>query len=286
MSSSRMMQPALSSPARTRPSSTCSLNATTRSVRLPPFVTGPGPMRMRLPLAPATLRAGGRISAGMISTVQMPLPERAAIEPSDWPQRCAPSPESLMTSTICSCSVSMFFMPRISCPYAREVALRDAEDRCGAGGVDAEVALHAARGFPAGAHRLDDGGGPGHDVAAGEDASHRGGELVVGVDVAALAELQLRGLADDRVGVGADRVHHDVDRELELAALHRQRAAAAGLVGLAELHPDAAQRADIAFAVVQDPDRIGEPVELDALLLSVMELFRARRALGPTAPVD
>ena len=31
-------------------------------------------MRMRLPLAPATLRAGGRISAGMISTVQMPLP--------------------------------------------------------------------------------------------------------------------------------------------------------------------------------------------------------------------
>ena len=34
---------------------------------------------MRLPLAPATLRAGGRISAGMISTVQMPLPMRAAM---------------------------------------------------------------------------------------------------------------------------------------------------------------------------------------------------------------
>ena len=29
---------------------------------------------MRLPLAPATLRAGGRISAGMISSVQTPLP--------------------------------------------------------------------------------------------------------------------------------------------------------------------------------------------------------------------
>jgi hypothetical protein len=36
---------------------------------------------MRLPLAPATLRAGGWISAGMISTVQTPLPMRAAIEP-------------------------------------------------------------------------------------------------------------------------------------------------------------------------------------------------------------
>jgi hypothetical protein len=55
-----------------------------------------------MPLAPATLRAGGWISAGMISTVQMPLPLRAAIAASDWPQRCAPSPESLMTSTMCS----------------------------------------------------------------------------------------------------------------------------------------------------------------------------------------
>ena len=35
---------------------------------------------------------GGRISAGMISTVQMPMPMRAAIEPSDWPQRARPRP--------------------------------------------------------------------------------------------------------------------------------------------------------------------------------------------------
>ena len=35
---------------------------------------------MRMPLAPATLRAGGWISAGMISVVQMPLPMRAAID--------------------------------------------------------------------------------------------------------------------------------------------------------------------------------------------------------------
>ena len=45
------------------------------------------PRRTRLPLAPATLRAGGWISAGMISTVQMPLPDFAAMAASDWPSR-------------------------------------------------------------------------------------------------------------------------------------------------------------------------------------------------------
>jgi hypothetical protein len=104
-----MMQPSASSPAFTRPSSTCSLNATTSFVSSPPFVIAPAPMRMRLPLAPAGLRAGGRISAGMISTVQMPLPIFAAIEPSDWPQRCAPSPESLTISTMCSSSTVTSF---------------------------------------------------------------------------------------------------------------------------------------------------------------------------------
>ena len=64
------------------------------------------PMRMRLPLAPATLRAGGWISAGMISTVHTPLPMRAAIEPKDWPHFCAPSPESLMISMTGSLSVT------------------------------------------------------------------------------------------------------------------------------------------------------------------------------------
>ena len=61
---------------------------------------------MRLPLPPATLRAGGRISAGMISTVHTPLPICEAIAPKVWPQRCAPSPESLTISTMCSLSVT------------------------------------------------------------------------------------------------------------------------------------------------------------------------------------
>jgi hypothetical protein len=71
------------------------------SASSPPFVIWCEPMRMRLPLAPATLRAGGWISAGMISTVHTPLPVRAAIEPNDWPHFCAPSPESLMISITC-----------------------------------------------------------------------------------------------------------------------------------------------------------------------------------------
>ena len=59
------------------------MKATTRSASSPPFVTGREPSRTRLPLAPAMLRAGGWISAGMISTVQTPYPERAAIAASD-----------------------------------------------------------------------------------------------------------------------------------------------------------------------------------------------------------
>ena len=111
MLSSKMMQPGFSSADRTRPSSTCSLKAITRSVVSPPLVTRPAPMRMRLPLAPSTLRAGGRISAGMISVVQMPLPICAAIAPSDWPHFCAPSPESLMISMMCSFSVVTGVVP-------------------------------------------------------------------------------------------------------------------------------------------------------------------------------
>ncbi|OAD23638.1 hypothetical protein THIOM_000525 [Candidatus Thiomargarita nelsonii] len=57
---------------------------------------------MRIPLAPAGDRAGGFISAGIISTVQTPLPILALIVPKVCPAFCAPSPESLTISTICS----------------------------------------------------------------------------------------------------------------------------------------------------------------------------------------
>ena len=55
---------------------------------------------MRLPEAPAGVRAGGSISAGMISTDQTPLPIRAETVPKIRPQVWAPSPESETTSTV------------------------------------------------------------------------------------------------------------------------------------------------------------------------------------------
>src|SRR5436190_2120720 len=321
MLSSRIFAPGLSSPARTRPIRTCSLKATTSSVWSPPLVTRSEPIRIRIPLAPATLRAGGWISAGMISVVQMPLPIRAAIAPSDWPQRCAPSPESLMTSTIASriavraaralatggSSITVSFMVSLRCSCSRrcsgemdagEVVLlaRQAEGRVlgfaalapvdAAAVAQAEVGLHGARGLAARAHRLDHRRRAGDDVAAGVDAGDRGGEVRVGGDVAALVELQARGLAEDRIGIGPDREDDRVGLELERAAGHRQRAPASGGVGLAELHLLAAHRAHVAAGVADQLERAGQPVELDAFLHRVMDLLDARRRLGGAAPVD
>ena len=89
-----------------RPYRTCSLNATTRLARSPMLVIGRDPMRTRMPLAPAGERAGGLISAGMISTVQTPFPILAQTMPNTCPAFWAPSPESLTISTMCSSSVT------------------------------------------------------------------------------------------------------------------------------------------------------------------------------------
>src|ERR1035438_7169029 len=187
MLSSKIVAPGLNSPARTRPSSTCSLNATTRSVSSPPFVTRPRPILIRTPLAPWMLRAGGWISAGMISTVQIPLPSFAAIAPSDWPHRCAPSPESLTTSTMCSLIVAAalalkLFMVSLR-GHARVVVFADVDaellpDAAGAlGQVDdvgiaqPEVRLHLPRRIAPGAHRLD------HGRCAGDRSEEHTSEL-------------------------------------------------------------------------------------------------------------
>ena len=55
-----------------------------------------------MPLAPARDRAGGLISAGIISTVHTPLPPLAHTVAKLCPAFCAPSPESLTISTIAS----------------------------------------------------------------------------------------------------------------------------------------------------------------------------------------
>ena len=62
------------------------------------------------------LQAAG-LRAGMISTVQTPLPIRAAIAASACPQRCAPSPESLMISTICSLKVTAVFWSGVALAF-------------------------------------------------------------------------------------------------------------------------------------------------------------------------
>ena len=143
--------------------------------------------------------------------------------------------------------------------------------------AQAEVGLHGAGGLAAGAHRLDHGGGARDDVAAGPDARDRGREVVVGRDVAPLVEFELRRLAEDRIGVGADREHDHVGLELEFAARHDHRTTASGFVGLAEFHPHAAQRADPVAGVAEDLDRGGQPVEVDPFLLGVMDLLDPRR---------
>jgi hypothetical protein len=58
------------------------------------------PKRTRMPEAPARERAGGLISAGMISTVHTPLPSLAQTVPKVWPAFWAPSPESETISTM------------------------------------------------------------------------------------------------------------------------------------------------------------------------------------------
>ena len=64
------------------------------------LLTGAEPSLMRFPLAPAGSRGGGWTSAGMISTVQTPLPIFALTAPKVCPHFWAPSPESETTSTV------------------------------------------------------------------------------------------------------------------------------------------------------------------------------------------
>ena len=108
-----------------------------------------------------------------------------------------------------------------------------------------QVLVDRAGGLAAGAHGQDHGGGARDDVAAGEDALLRGAQrLRVGHgDVALLVRGEVgRRRLDERVGARADGDDRDVERDLELRALDRDRAAAARVVRLAERHADAARR--------------------------------------------
>src|SRR6516164_8010241 len=125
--------------------------------------------------------------------------------------------------------------PDLPQPRAGAFAELDAEQRMLAadpfGPVDhiaiaqTEIAFHAARRLAARAHCFDDGRGTGDDVAARENAHDRGREIFVDLDIATLLELELRGLPENRIGIGPDGIHHGVAIEFELTALQRQRPA-------------------------------------------------------------
>ncbi len=91
-----------------------------------------------MPLPPGGVRAGGWISAGMISTVQTPLPIFAETAPRIWPHFCAPSPESDTISAVCSRARSTRGSPRRA-PVAAGTATAadDGAELCpGRGGVE------------------------------------------------------------------------------------------------------------------------------------------------------
>src|SRR5699024_10719822 len=151
-----------------------------------------------------------------------------------------------------------------------------------------DVLVDGLGGSLAGAHGLDDGGRAGDGVAAGLDALAAGVAVVAaGDDAAVLVGLEAGGGgADQRVGVGAQAHDDAVDLHFKLAAGHLDGAAAAGGVGLAQLHLDAADGPDKALVVGQDGHGVGEGLEDDALLFGVLHFLLAGGQLLHAAAVD
>ena len=111
--------------------------------------------------------------------------------------------------------------------------------------------------------------------------------LLIHLDVAPLVDLQpRRGLGDDRVGAGAQRVDHGIHVDSEIRARQRHGAPAPGGVRLAQLHLLAAHPGDPAGGVAEDLHRGGQPLELHALLDGVLQFLGARRGFAPRPPVD
>ena len=137
------------------------------------------------------------------------------------------------------------------------------------------------------AHGQDDRGGSGGGIAAGEHTGQAGLTVLVGGHTALPGLFQALGtLGAHGVGRGAQRHDDRVGLHLELAALHGDRAAAAGGVRLAQFHTDAGHGLDMALLIPLDGNGIGEQVENDALLLGVVDLLGAGGELRLGAAVD
>ena len=134
---------------------------------------------------------------------------------------------------------------------------------------------------------LDHGGRAGDAVAAGEDVRlRRLHREAVDVDVAPLVQAH-RQVVVEEAGVGglADGADDRVGLDDEVAALDGHGAAAAGTVGLAELHAHAVQLL-AAVGVDGDALRGGEEDHLDALAERLLDLERLGRHLVAGAAVD
>ena len=111
--------------------------------------------------------------------------------------------------------------------------------------------------------------------------------LLVDDDVAPLVDAQpRRGLGDDRVRRGAERVDHGVhveDFSVPGLGTGRRRPEASGSPSSIFTH---SMPGDPARVVAEDLDRVGQPVELHALLHGVVQLLDARRRLLLAAAVD
>ena len=148
-----------------------------------------------------------------------------------------------------------------------------------------QIAVDGVGALLAVAGRLDQRGGAGHEVAAGEHAADVGG-VRGGVDLEAAAvdlEAGLDGQEREVRRLG-DRRDHRVRRDDELRALDRHRRPATGGVGLAELVADELDAREVAVLAGQ-LDRADEELHPDALALGLAQLLLVHDELGPRSTV-
>ena len=152
--------------------------------------------------------------------------------------------------------------------------------------ANAEVGFHTACSLAPGSHRQDDRCRAGDNVATCVNAGHGGCQSLVSLDIAPFVECNLRGLTDDRVCVRTDGVDDGIHSELVLAAFNGYGPAAPGIIGFAEFHALAAQRPDIAVAVVENFNGRSQPLEPHAFLLGMFDFFHAGWAFLTRAAIE
>ena len=138
----------------------------------------------------------------------------------------------------------------------------------------------------AGSHSRNDCGCTGYCVAACKYALSARGTVLVGYDAAAAVYVKSVGRAlYERIRSCTDGHNDRVDLKRKLGIRNRLGSAPAAFVRLTELHADAAHSGDKAVALVarvirvivaEYLYRVGQELELNALLLSMLDLLPPR----------